>query len=487
MSQSNRRFVTKFEQVIMSRVMSLPAEPERTGGIRPLLMGAALVGAVAAATWFGWQAQDGLRQVAAPGRLPAAAPQQPAPAAAVPAPVAAQAAAPAREVAPHPAAAPAPIRPSFDIVRVNSRGEAVIAGRAAPQARLVLRDGPRELGRLTADRRGEWVFVPDAPLPAGARELKVVALQDDGTETEGEAPVVVVVPERVPLVAGRTAPPPDPQAVPLVLLVPTEGASRVLQAPPPLDLPATESEPPSAVASAPAQPAAVQPAPVQPAIVQPAAVQPAPVAHGPVALPPVTSAPVPPAAIAAVPAAPAPVAPGTRAPSPAPDAAPAPLPAAPGAAPAQPGRLQIETVDYDDRGEIRFAGTAPAGAPIRVYVDNRPAGTTTADPTGRWTLVPEATLPLGTHNLRVDQMAASGGVARRIEVPFQRVAVNPAQVAPGSVVVQPGQNLWRIARATYGQGLRYTVIYRANREQIRDPNRIYPGQVFALPEARASN
>ena len=52
-------------------------------------------------------------------------------------------------------------------------------------------------------------------------------------------------------------------------------------------------------------------------------------------------------------------------------------------------------------------------------------------------------------------------------------------------MVQPGHNLWRIARGAYGRGTRYTVIYQANREQIRDPARIYPGQVFQLPEAVA--
>jgi nucleoid-associated protein YgaU len=165
-----------------------------------------------------------------------------------------------------------------------------------------------------------------------------------------------------------------------------------------------------------------------------------------------------------------------------PPAALPPAAAPPASLAAAASRLQLETVDYDDRGEIRFSGTAPPGAPVRVYVDNRPAGTATADAAGRWSLVPEATVAPGTHALRVDQVTESGAVARRVEVPFQRVAVAPGQVRPGTVVVQPGQNLWRIARATYGQGLRYTVIYQANREQIRDPNRIYPGQIFSLPE-----
>lgn len=52
------------------------------------------------------------------------------------------------------------------------------------------------------------------------------------------------------------------------------------------------------------------------------------------------------------------------------------------------------------------------------------------------------------------------------------------------VVIQPGDYLWKIARRTYGQGIRYLTIFEANREQIRDPDLIYPGQVFVLPEGK---
>ena len=50
-----------------------------------------------------------------------------------------------------------------------------------------------------------------------------------------------------------------------------------------------------------------------------------------------------------------------------------------------------------------------------------------------------------------------------------------------TAVVTRGDSLWRISRLTYGVGTQYAVVYRANRDQIRDPNRIYPGQVFILP------
>ena len=52
-----------------------------------------------------------------------------------------------------------------------------------------------------------------------------------------------------------------------------------------------------------------------------------------------------------------------------------------------------------------------------------------------------------------------------------------------AVTVQRGDNLWRISRRILGKGSRYTQIYEANASQIRDPNRIWPGQVFVAPQA----
>jgi nucleoid-associated protein YgaU len=51
-----------------------------------------------------------------------------------------------------------------------------------------------------------------------------------------------------------------------------------------------------------------------------------------------------------------------------------------------------------------------------------------------------------------------------------------------TTVVSRGDSLWRISRITYGAGMRYAVVYKANRDQIRNPDRIYPGQLFVLPK-----
>lgn len=101
-------------------------------------------------------------------------------------------------VAPSAPAAPAADKrePSFDVVRIGADGDTVIAGRALPGAVVAIIDGETELGKVTADARGEWVFVPTGALPPGSRELKLRALNPDGTTVESSEPVVLVVPER---------------------------------------------------------------------------------------------------------------------------------------------------------------------------------------------------------------------------------------------------------------------------------------------------
>jgi nucleoid-associated protein YgaU len=144
--------------------------------------------------------------------------------------------------------------------------------------------------------------------------------------------------------------------------------------------------------------------------------------------------------------------------------------------------LSLNTVDYDEKGELVLSGRAQPGTTVQVYVNNEPVGAATADSQGRWQLQPAQVVPPGVYTLRVDQVADTGKVASRLEVPFQRAALADLAEREGSVIVQPGNSLWRIARRHYGAGTRYTTIYGANQDQIRDPDRIYPGQVFALPK-----
>ena len=149
------------------------------------------------------------------------------------------------------------------------------------------------------------------------------------------------------------------------------------------------------------------------------------------------------------------------------------------------GALALVMLDYDDAGRIRLRGEASAGAALRIYVDNEPAGATVVGPSGRWDAVLERTLTPGDYTLRLDQLGASGKPDARLETPFTRVSQPPVagDVQVDYVIVQPGNSLWRIARRVLGEGMRYVHIYEANQAQIRDPDLIYPGQVFEVPSA----
>jgi len=155
----------------------------------------------------------------------------------------------------------------------------------------------------------------------------------------------------------------------------------------------------------------------------------------------------------------------------------------PDAAAPQSGPLALDSIDYDDAGRVVVGGRASPGSEVRIYLDNTLAGRGVTGPDGRWQVTPEAPVADGLHQLRVDQVTGEGKVVARVESPFDRAAPDEAAAASAAttVVVQPGNSLWRIARRSYGTGWNYTVIYEANRDQIRNPDLIYPGQVFALP------
>ena len=275
-------------------------------------------------------------------------------------------------------AAPAP--PSFDVVKVGPTGTAVIAGRAEPGAKVIVRDGDKEIGEVTADRRGEWVLIPTQPIGPGDRLLSVEASNPStGATAKSQETVALSISPTAP--AGRAG------EAALAVVLPHEGggAARVLQLPE-------------------------------------------------------------------------------------------------GASPRQPNSLSMDTAEYDPQGRVVLSGHAAPGATVQIYLGNQPLATATADAAGKWSAASSQAVPPGQLELRLDQLAPSGRVAQRVALPFSQAT--PIDPAPGqNYVVQRGNNLWRIAQRAYGAGTRYVVIYSANPDQIRNPDKIYPGQVFKIPKS----
>jgi len=161
----------------------------------------------------------------------------------------------------------------------------------------------------------------------------------------------------------------------------------------------------------------------------------------------------------------------------------------PGAGPVAMINVSIDTITYDAAGDVVLGGRGNADGYVRVYLDNDPIRTTRIDGEGQW----RAELPridTRVYTLRVDEVAESGAVVSRTETPFQpeapevvtRAAAGPNEAPISLVTVQPGFTLWRIARESYGEGQLYVRVFEANADKIRDPDLIYPGQIFTVPQ-----
>src|SRR5579883_2796418 len=144
------------------------------------------------------------------------------------------------------------------------------------------------------------------------------------------------------------------------------------------------------------------------------------------------------------------------------------------------GDLQVSTMDYDEHGQTTITGQATPGATVRAYLDDKPVAEGQAGADGHWRLSPTDPIEQGEHRLRLDRLAPDGKPSARLELKFERQQTEPGENRRLHVV--RGDNLWNIARAHYGEGWRYTTIFDANKGEIRDPNLIYPGQVFSLPK-----
>lgn len=147
------------------------------------------------------------------------------------------------------------------------------------------------------------------------------------------------------------------------------------------------------------------------------------------------------------------------------------------------GSLTLEVIDYDEEGNLIIGGHGALGSDIILYLNNQYLAVARVQADGKWVARPDKQVAPGDYRLRVDQVEKAK-ITARLEVPFTRVSPEEAKkaAAEGKVTVQPGNSLWRIARRYYGEGIRYTVIYEANRERISDPDLIYPGQIFDVPK-----
>ncbi|MDX8494505.1 LysM peptidoglycan-binding domain-containing protein [Mesorhizobium sp. VK22B] len=389
-----------------------------------------------------------------------------------------------------------PVLPTFDVVRVEGNGSIVVAGSAAPNAKVEILNGGTVLGSTDAGSDGGFAIVLDDPLKPGDYTITLRATAG-GVAVASAQTAVISVPQ-------------SPTGQVLAMVEEPGKPSELLTVPQP------EAKP--------AAPAAAD----QPAAQAPTAAATAPAASN----------------TEAAPAATAPAA-GDQ----------AAAPATPAPAGAGESKIAVEAVEIDG-SKIFVAGTADPGRKVRAYADDLLLGEAKTSPDGHFLIEAKRDIPVGNYTIHVDGLADDGvKVVARAAVPFERepgesiaaVAPNetkpaetklsqvqgagsqaaedksagttapateaakpadttapaaeapaktaeaapsagvPETVAPklehadGTVIIRRKDTLWRISRRVYGYGMRYSTIYLANQDQIRDPNRIWPGQVFKVP------
>ena len=152
--------------------------------------------------------------------------------------------------------------------------------------------------------------------------------------------------------------------------------------------------------------------------------------------------------------------------------------------------VSVDTISYDEAGEVSLTGRGKPSQIVRIYLNNMPISTAAMDATGQWSTA-LSEIDAGIYTLRVDELDKTGNVVSRLETPFKRerredlaaylTSVDePARI--NVVTVQPGNTLWAIARKRYGRGILYVRVFEENKDKIRNPDLIYPGQVFSLPD-----
>jgi nucleoid-associated protein YgaU len=378
-----------------------------------------------------------------------------APAEAKPEPEQEQAALPEQAEPAAPPPAPPPAGPMVRVEAVEIDGRKIFVAGAADPGRVV-RGYANEilLGDAKASPDGRYLIEADRNLPVGDYIIRVDALEPDGVKVAARAAVPF---EREPGETIAAVAPPPPAAPPPAAAAPAPDAAAPAGPPAAAGTPAKPEAPATAQGSSPQPPPAGAEAPAAPAPPEPpaASAETPPASQPPAASGAGTQAAKPPAAEApaAVTEAPPTEAPPTEAPA---------AGTQPGAAPA--------TAEAPPAEE---PGTPTQETPPSAATPSAPA-TGEAPPTAAEPDADVATAP-----------AQDGELPEPPPAGVNEVLAPKLQSVESAVIIRRGDSLWRISRRVYGRGVRYSTIYLANQTQIEDPDRIWPGQVFKVPEKAA--
>ena len=145
--------------------------------------------------------------------------------------------------------------------------------------------------------------------------------------------------------------------------------------------------------------------------------------------------------------------------------------------------ITLDFVEYSPTGKVLVSGRSEANKEISFFFDDDLVGKSLADKNGLWEFEYDKKIKFGKIDLRIDLLTNNEIISMSTPIFMENMAkiINNSE---NRIVVQPGNSLWRIARKTLGGGVFYSEIYKKNALKIKNPDMIFPGQVFDLPVLR---
>ncbi len=385
----------------------------------------------------------------------------------------------AEETATEPTPEPAPIVPTFDVVRVEPDGRTLVAGSGEPGATISIMVDGEEVGTAEADSSGKFVAMLKIDAADTARAMSMSSTGENGEAVASAQSVIVapapIVEEPVEVAeapadetdeAVEVAQAPEADVEETTEVVSNESSGEDTQVPANTNMAGTTEvtdNAPEVVADAPPVPGDAEQA--EGSFEEKVAT----VTEGDT---PDVEQPAAPTVLLA-------------------DEKGIEVLQSAGPSPEALQNIVVDTITYDSEGDVVLAGRGTAeDRSVRVYIDNQPVQELPVDADGGWR-APLPDVDTGVYTLRIDEIDAEGRVVSRIETPFKREAREDikaleaqARLSPAPLqilTVQEGNTLWGLSQGALGDGRLYVKLFEANKERITDPDLIYPGQIFAVP------
>ena len=142
--------------------------------------------------------------------------------------------------------------------------------------------------------------------------------------------------------------------------------------------------------------------------------------------------------------------------------------------------FNVKTIFFNENGFVSIQGEVNFGKRIELYINKKIMETIKIE-NSKWQYNSDKIIDYGLHDLLVVLKSDKDEILDKITLPFMRVEMPYNDVPENFILIKPGDMLWTIAYRLYGDPFKYIQIFEENKDQITNPDLIFPGQLFSIP------